>query len=390
MKYTSLLLSGLLVAAASIAYAADAPESECEAEVFSLWDEQVAWPSPEERQRPAGAVDVLVHRACEEYRFLHDNAVVWHGDTLFAAWYNCPSGEIVGSSSIRGRRSRDGGKTWSQVEVIASDHQGEGIFYVPIAFHSHRDTLYGYVTTMVGHDLVVNCEVYVLDEVTDQWKSRGVIADRFLPNCTPVLMEDGNYIMAGRVADKPKTKPEWPAVAISNGDNITEPWTVIRLMDDRLKVFPETSVWVDGKNITAISRCRPDQTPNGCSSPGRVFTSSDYGRTWCGPICHNLPELQDTKVYGGSLSSGQRYLVWTTPPAREGLVIAVSRPGEEQLAAVWQLQHGRSAELGVGPEWSYPYAVEHDGKLYVIYTSQKKHSVMTIIPVASLELGKKT
>jgi len=68
-------------------------------------------------------------------------------------------------------------------------------------------------------------------------------------------------------------------------------------------------------------------------------------------------------------------------------VIAVSRPGEEQLAAVWQLQHGLSAELGVGPEWSYPYAVEHDGKLYVIYTSQKKHSVMTIIPVASLELA---
>jgi hypothetical protein len=95
---------------------------------------------------------------------------------------------------------------------------------------------------------MVDCRVFVLDVATDQWEPRGVIADMFLPNCTPVLMEDGNYIMAGRVADKPKTRPEWPAVAISDGDNVTAPWTVIRLMDDRLKHFPETTVWVDGKN----------------------------------------------------------------------------------------------------------------------------------------------
>jgi hypothetical protein len=28
----------------------------------------------------------------------------------------------------------------------------------------------------------------------------------------------------------------------------------------------------------------------------------------------------------------------------------------------------------------------HDGDLYVIYTSEKKHSVMTIIPVKSLDV----
>ncbi len=287
--------------------------------VFAPWDEQVPWPAPHERQRPEGAVDVLVHRACEEYRFLHDNAVMWHGDTLFAAWYNCPRREMQEASAIRGRRSRDRGRTWSGVEMIADDRAGKGILYVPVAFLSHGGTLYAYVTNMVGADLVVNCEVFALDEAADRWESRGSIADMFLPNGTPVRMDDGNFIMVGRVADRPRTKPEWPAVAISDGENVTEPWTVVRLMDDRLLRFPETTVWVDGANITAISRSRP----NGCASPGRVFTSSDFGRTWRGPMCHNLPELTTSK-------------------------------------------------------------------LYVIYTSQKNHSAMTIIPVESLTVERPT
>ena len=175
------------------------------------------------------------------------------------------------------------------------------------------------IPNMVGADLVVNCEVFALDEATDRWESRGYIADVFLPNCTPVRMDDGNFLMAGGVADRSRARPEWPAVAISDGENVTEPWTVVRLMDDRLLRFPETTVWVDGANITAISRSRP----NGCASPGRVFTSSDFGRTWRGPMCHNLPELTTSK-------------------------------------------------------------------LYVIYTSQKNHSAMTIIPVESLTVERPT
>ena len=206
---------------------------------FALWDEQVPWPELQDRQRSEGAVEVLVHRACAEYRFLHDNAVVWQGDTLFAAWYNCPRHEMQEASAIRGRRFRASGRTWSDVEVIADDWAGEGILYVPVAFLSHGGTLYAYITNMVGADLVVNCEVFALDEATDRWESRG-----------------------------------------------------------------------------------------------------------------------------GLLSTGQRYLVWNVPPESGGrrrneLVIGVSRPGQQHLTAVWQIRHGHSTELGVEPEWSYPYAVEH-------------------------------
>ena len=377
---TGLLFRFFVTAAAIVSAICGGPAAAVGPDVFALWNEKVSWPAAEpQRERPEGAVDVVVHRADAEYQFLHDNAVVWHEGALFAAWYNCPRGEMQHASAIRGRRSKDGGRTWFDVQVIAEDRAKKGILYVPIAFLSHGGTLYGFIPNMAGADLVVNCEVFALDESTGRWDSRGFIADMFLPNCAPVRMQNGNYMMAGRVADRPKSKPEWPAVAISRGANVTQPWTVVRLMAKPLPPFPETTVWLDRAEITAVVR-----EPNG----GRVFTSRDYGRTWKGPLRTNLP-IEHTKLYAGLLSTGQRYLVWNVPstsggPRRNNLVIGASRPGEEQLSAVWTIRHGRSEELDCGPEWSYPCAVEHDGKLYVIYTSEKKDSVMTIIPVKSL------
>ena len=57
---------------------------------------------------------------------------------------------MVGESLIRGRRSHDGGCSWSDVEVLASDRTKQGILYVPVAPFSDRDTLYAFVTNMRG------------------------------------------------------------------------------------------------------------------------------------------------------------------------------------------------------------------------------------------------
>jgi len=54
--------------------------------------------------------------------------------------------------------------------------------YVPVAFLSHGGRLYAFITNMKGGpDLVHNCEVFVLDEETNTWISRGFIAGSFLP-----------------------------------------------------------------------------------------------------------------------------------------------------------------------------------------------------------------
>ena len=101
---------------------------------FALWDDAVPFPGREELCYPDGAKDVMVHLGgADGYNFLHDSAIVEHKGVLLAAWYNCPQGEMAGQSLIRGRRSHDGGRTWSEVEVIASDRKQQGILYVPVA-----------------------------------------------------------------------------------------------------------------------------------------------------------------------------------------------------------------------------------------------------------------
>ena len=244
-------------------------------------------PSPDGLPFPDGIEHVRVERSdSDKYKFLHDPAIEVHKGELFAAWYNCPQQEIVGESLIRCRRSKDGGKTWGAVEVIASDTSGDGTYYVPAQLLSHGGALHAFVGTMKGgHDLIKSCAVYVLDEATNRWQPRGEIADLFLPNCQPIKMADGNWIMAGRAASRFGVKPFIPAVAISQGDDLTGRWNVVPLQAEMTPAqCPETTVWVEGSKLLALTRNNTGAVPF-------VYASQDYGRTWNAVEEHTLDGL---------------------------------------------------------------------------------------------------
>ncbi len=349
-----------------------------------LWCPSEPYPANADLRFPPGIEHSVVHRSGNDgYVFLHDSAIVTHKGTLFVAWYNCPEGEIVGESLIRGRRSVDGGRTWSNVEVIAADHDNQGVFYVPVQFLSTGEDLYAYVSTMTGHDRVISCESFKLggSGALSDWVPCGTVAPLFLPNATPVKTADGQYLMAGRCAARLGELPTVPAVARSRTP--VGEWEVVRLLpegvlpDGRVLKYPESTLIVDGTDITALVR-----NDHGFAL---VFLSHDSGRTWCGPFAQDMP-LGAAKMCSGILSTGQRYIVFNTPSDgyRDLLTIAVSRPGEREFSSVWKVAHGYSPELGCGPEWSYPCAVEHNGTLFVVRTSEKRHCVMARIPVASL------
>jgi hypothetical protein len=390
MRRDTLLFLGLLLAGcSSFGPGGRAPALGAEpGPVAALWDKGLPFPTRQQLSYPAGAGDVVVHRAgTDGFNFLHDAAIVHHKDFLLAAWYNCPQGEMVGESMIRGRRSRDGGRTWSELEVIAADREKRGILYVPVAFLSHAGRLYAFVTNMLGGpDRVHRCEVFLLDETANRWASRGFIAGPFLPNCTPQKMDDGNFLMAGRMAERPGELPTIPAVAISRGEKLTEPWSVVRLLpsgrlpNGRVLPIPESTAIVDHAEVTAVVRRE--------KANSLLFRSHDHGRTWSPPEEHNFP-MAWSKVYAGMLTTGQRYLLANVPcgGSRDLLVIAVSRPGEKAFCRMWKLRDGHCAALRCGPEWSYPSAIEHEGTLSVVYTSEKHHCVMTSIPVKSLAVG---
>lgn len=352
---------------------------------YMVWDSTLVFPGEARTPYPDNPVDIMVHRAgSDRYGFLHDAAVVAHNNLLFAAWYNCPEGEMEGESLIRGRRSADGGLSWSGLETIASDREKKGIMYVPVTFLSLNKVLYAFVANMEGGpDRVTRCEAFVLDEKEDTWRSAGFISGPFLPNCPPVKMADNNFIMAGRMAPRAGELPVIPAVAISKGDRLTEPWEIVPLKyNGKLPAgespdFPETTVLADGANVTAFVR-------NHSKCP-ILFTSQDYGRTWSDPKVHNFP-FASSKIFAGTLSNGQHYVLsnLVSKDYRDFLTIAVTRPGEKQFCRIWKIRKGYSESLASGPEWSYPCATEHGGKLYVVYTSEKHHCCLTIIPLESL------
>jgi len=139
----------------------------------------------------------------------------------------------------------------------------------------------------------------------------------------------------------------------------------------------EATALVEGHELTALVRRE--------KANSLLFFSRDHGRTWSDPGEHNFP-MESSKIYAGLLSTGQRYVLCNLPTShrRALLVIAVSPPGRKAFSKMWKIRDGACQALRAGPEWSYPCAVEANGKLHVVYTSEKHHCVMTVIPVMSL------
>ena len=202
-------------------------------------------------------------------------------------------------------------------------------------------------------------------------------------------MADGNWIMAGaRVSHGYAVEGDLPAVAISKGDDFTR-WEMVIIPSAQGvgKIWGESTVIVEGKRIINISRY-------GAKALALVSVSVDNGRTWTPTEPSNLL-MATSKPYAGILSTSQRYLVCTTTAdtggRRSPLTIAMSKPGESVFSKVFVIRRSVFPEgPGVSDpraDFSYPYAVEHDGKLYIGYT-HKSHvaNELAVIPVRSLEI----
>jgi basic membrane lipoprotein Med (substrate-binding protein (PBP1-ABC) superfamily) len=103
------------------------------------------------------------------------------------------------------------------------------------------------------------------------------------------------------------------------------------------------------------------------------------------------------QIIAGTLSTGQNYLVCTNTAdsggRRSPLTIAVSRPGEEFFSRIYRIRdavHDGPGESGPECRLSYPYAVERNGQLYVVYSNcggrggNRNSAELAIIPVEAL------
>lgn len=313
--------------------------------------------------------------------------LAWHRGKLFASYGFNLGDENTPTEEAHVRISDDGGKSWG--EPVVMDH-GEGNLGVSHGvFLSHNDKLWAFMGAFYDKFQRTHTRAYTLNPTTGAWEGHGVvIGDGFWPMQEPQRMADGNWIMAGaRISKGYNFTGDPPAVAISHGDDFTK-WDLIVIPVARGlgKVWGESTVIVDGKSILNISRY-------GQRPLALVSVSEDYGRTWTSSLPSNLP-MATSKPYAGTLSTGQRYLVCTTTAdtggKRSPLTIAVSEPGENVFSKVFVVRtsvfQDTSGVSDPKADFSYPYAIEHDGKLYIGYT-HKSHAAneLAVIPIDQLK-----
>ncbi|MBO5308842.1 MAG: exo-alpha-sialidase [Lentisphaeria bacterium] len=309
----------------------------------------------------------------DEYSFLHEAAViVWRG-IIFCSWYNCPAKELQGFTPIRGKFSKDGGKTWSKVETIAEDPEKKLICCPPV-YGICDGELYMLINTMVGADLIHSIEFFKFDPATEKFVFLKSEPIPFKLNTNVYALDNGKLLLPGRIAEM-DSFPATPAVLISDSGKIDAPWRLVKIQQDKFLpdgaalVHPELTAIVQKNVITIFSRNDNRNVP-------LFYRSEDFGENWSGVMAHDIP-FTNSKIYSGTLADGRNYLIGNiadpeeaaySSASRARLALFISEPETLRFTKGILLRDGYDAEQDLYPQWSYPVAYEWENRLYVIYT----------------------
>lgn len=368
------LIASIVLSTATVTHAEDAAKTQKQYKFYTLWTGEQ---NPEEIESLPDVPGIrysLPHGVEKGWDFLHGAAVVEHKGQLLVNWAHNPGKENTATELVRGRRSDDGGKTWGEAELVAPGFEGprrhsHGVFL------EQDGKLWCFVSNFgegepKGLFSGLRTEAFTLNEQTNDWDSQGIVANDCWPMDAPMKMADGNWIMGGL------TSKIRSCVAISHGDDLTK-WDTVPIPWPEGRGFLETSILVEDDQVTAFIRNQGWVA---------ISVSKDYGRTWSEVMKGNYP-MAASQPFAGKLSTGQSYLL-SNIRNRHTLAIAVSKPGEKTFSRVWRVRHGEGPEDYAGAvrggAWAYPYAYEHDAKLYVVYSVRKRECEMAIIPISSL------
>ena len=314
----------------------------------------------------SGISYVHVHDPGEEFgRFLHEAAIVEFEGVLYASWYNCKEKELVGYTPIVGRRSYDGGKTWTAPEIIAEDRSGK-ILYCPPVYGICDGKLYMLLNQMVSADHMHSFDLYVLNKETDQFEFLWSRPIPFKLNTNVVHLPNGKLMLPGRIAELDGF-PNTPAVMISDSGKIDAEWRVVKvapngdLPDGSFLVHPETTLLCCDNVLYLFNRNDRRKVP-------LVYVSRDFGESWSEAMSHDIPYI-DSKIYSGTLSDGRVFLIANTERSdRSKLVLYVGEKGTLKFTNQIVLIDCASTEDDM-KKCHYPSAVEFGGKLYIIATA---------------------
>ena len=296
------------------------------------------------------------------FKFLHEAAIIEYNNVLFASWYHCPEKELEGYTPICGKRSFDGGKTWSDLEFICKG-KNEKIMYCPPVYGICDGKLYMLVNQMVAPDHIHSLDLYTLNTETDKFDLLWSKPIPFKLNTNVVTLPNGKLMLPGRVGELDGF-PNTPAVLISDSGKIDTEWRLVKiasngtLPDGTEFVHPEISVICAEDILYMFNRNDRRRVP-------LVYISKDCGETWSDAITYDIPCIP-SKIYCGSLSDGRHYLICNTEKLNRNK-LEVYFTNDESVEFTKKLTLFDTDEDMWGG-MHYPAAPEYNGYLYVIAT----------------------
>lgn len=320
-----------------------------------------------------------------EYQFTIGADIVFHDGEFVVQWANSKKDENDAESLVRGRRSSDA-LAWRPREVLAPGFEGPG-YHSHGVFHSDPGRLLSF-NAQIRHQAVKNgyfqglgTDAFLWKPSSKAWETQPVAGlDAFWPLCKPVRLANGRWIMAG-AQNAPRTV--LAAAAICNDNRLTRWRQVVIPHPSDLpadQTWGETTVTVEGQRVLAIVR-------NG-KKGGKGFwysISTDNGETW--------PELRESNIPPGGgrpvmgcLADGRHYLV-ANIRTRNTLVLALTQPGTFRFDRMYRLLDKPSPPVRMEgaakrSQWGYPSAVEHEGRLYIVYSVTKEANGLTVVDLA--------
>ena len=320
------------------------------------------------------------------YSWLHGVALAWHRGQLYASFGRNRGEENTATEEAQLRISQDGGRSWGPVATIdVGPGENEAISHG--VFLEHEMQLWALHGCFDGHLQHVRTKAYRRDDRDGTWIAQGVVAgDGFWPVEAPQVLPDGNWIVGGLIVGQGN-----PAgVAISHGRDLTC-WDVVAIPKPAaMTMWGESTLLANGNTLLCIARYGEPRA--------LTATSFDAGRTWTTLRESNLP-MAASKPFAGLLSTGQRYLIGSVSAdsgnRRSPLTIAVSRPGELGFVRLFRIRDAicdGPGESHPQAALSYPYAVEHNERLYVGYSNDggrggnRNSAELAIIPITSLSV----
>ncbi len=341
--------------------------------------------SPMDLPEAKGTTAMVYRSEPGGWQFNLHSFIAHHDGKFWAVWSSGRVDEDSSSQIIRSATSVDG-LTWSEASLVASDPDGES---GPWRWMASGLYVEGGRLLALGSLNQKNAppggpwshaRLVRFAWNGSAWTEDRVVAENSVVYFPPLRVADRDFFVW-----RDSRAYFYTAWSPAGADR----WNVTRMPgpfpDYRLS---ETSAYVDPEG--ALHLIIRDQ---GYTRRLYHAVSFDAGSTWTIPVKTNYPDAM-SKNMAGRLSNGWYYLISNPKAAgandRDPLAITFSRDGwtfSQPLAlrkngpALRHMGRAKGAH-----SFQYSHAIEHDGKLWVIYATNKEDIEVTAYPISGFEL----